>query len=53
MNERIPIYVGKWVRFSGKEYQVVNFGGWGVRIERGYGTHRSVLIVQQHQLKES
>lgn len=45
------IYKGIFVKYHGHEYQVTNYGHWGVRIERGYGSEHSVLVVDWRELE--
>ena len=45
------IYIGQKVKYNGHEYQVMNYGPWGVRIESGYGQQHCVLIVPNYELE--
>ncbi len=47
----VPLQVGSFVRYQGKEYQIVSRGAWGLRIERGYGMNALILVVQPDDLE--
>ena len=44
------LYIGQKVRYNGNEYQVTNYGPWGVRIESGYGREHCILVVPSYEL---
>jgi len=45
------LYIGQRVKYNGHEYQVMNYGPWGVRIESGYGRQHCILVVQAYELE--
>jgi len=47
------LYIGQRVKYNGHEYQVMNYGPWGVRIESGYGRQHCILVVPAYELESA
>lgn len=47
------LYIGQRVKYNGHEYQVMNYGPWGVRIESGYGRQHCILVVPAYELQSA
>lgn len=47
------LHIGQRVKYKGHEYQVMNYGPWGVRIESGYGCQRCILVVPAYELESA
>lgn len=47
------LYIGQMVKYNGHEYQVMNYGAWGVRIESGYGRQHCILVVPAYELESA
>ncbi len=46
------LYIGKFVQYCGKEYQITSIGQHSIRLERGYGMEHSVIVLMFNQLSE-
>lgn len=41
-----------FVWYRGHEYQITDYGAWGVRLEQGYGRAHSVLVIPHSELRQ-